>query len=329
METRTLYTPVLLLCFNRPKQTQLVFDAIRQVKPQKLYVAVDAPREGRSDDVLNCNIVKQIVQNVDWECETHYLFQSQNLGCSLSGYTAWKWIFNSEDRMIFVEDDGLASPDAFYFVQDMLEYYKDDDRIAYVGGVNYGLKYGSKSYFFSREPVATYFMGTWKRTIERYDYNLDSFHLESKTKKFKSSFRNKSEYWLKMQIFHSYRRSVETNKRYNTYDVQMTYLSYLYDMYSVYPNVNLVSNVGLDGGANNAVSVDSKFYKQYANRPRGEMAKIEYMESVYVDLEFENKFYKLRALYNKSWITHWTKSFFLQYLGTFYAKYIKPLRWDR
>ena len=89
MEKKVLYTPVLLLCFNRPEQTRQVFETIRSVKPQKLYVAVDAPREGRADDVENSKKVKEIVTNVDWECETHYLFQEKNLGCSKSGVTAW------------------------------------------------------------------------------------------------------------------------------------------------------------------------------------------------------------------------------------------------
>lgn len=329
MSAPILHTPVLFLCFNRPDCTQRVFDSIRKVKPQKLYVAVDAPREGRADDVENSRKVKEIVTNVDWECETHYLFQEKNLGCSKSGVTAWNWIFEKEDRMIFVEDDGLGSPDAFYFVQDMLEYYKDNKRIAYVGAVNYGPKYGDRSYFFSREPVATYFMGTWRRVNELYDYDLETYESVCRTKKFRSHFRTRSEYVVKQQLFRSYRNSVLSSTRQNTYDVQMTYLSYVYDMYSIYPNVNLVSNIGLDGGANNAVNPNSAFYKEYANRTIEELKEIKFVETVSVDESFEKMFYRKRALYNRKWYMVWLKSFLLEHFGTFYSRYIKPLRWDR
>ena len=329
MKAKTLYTPVLLLCFNRPKQTKQVFEVIRSVKPQKLYVAVDAPREGREDDYVNCRKVKEIVTNVDWDCETHYLFQKNNLGCSRSGVTAWEWIFSTEDKMIFVEDDGLGSKDAFYFIQDMLDLYEKDTRIAYVGAVNYGLKYGNASYFFSREPVATYFMGTWKRTYNLYDYDLDSYYDVIRTKEFRKNFRTNSEFWLKRRIFDGYRKSVEKNNRYNTYDVQMTYLSYRYNMYSIYPNVNMVSNIGLEGGANNKVSKDSSFYKEYANRTISPLEHIVYVDTFNIDERFEEVFYRKRALYNKPWYLHWFKSVFLQYFGKLYAKYVKPLRWDR
>lgn len=70
---KNLTTPVLFLCFNRPEKTQQVFDCIRRAKPSKLYVAIDAPREGRPDDVEKCNKVKEIVHNVDWPCEAKYL----------------------------------------------------------------------------------------------------------------------------------------------------------------------------------------------------------------------------------------------------------------
>lgn len=321
-----LETPVLLLAFNRPEKTALVFESIRQVRPRKLYVAVDAPRQGRPDDVEKNKKVKEIVQNVDWPCETHYLFHDKNLGCSLSGFTAWSWIFETEDRIIFVEDDGLGSPAAFYFVQEMLERYKDNPDVSYIGGVNYGPKYGNASYFFSRIPTATYFMGTWRRVFKQYEYNIDSFQITNKTKEFHNAFVNWQERIVFNQQFRSYRKSVIKGQRHNTYDVQMTYLAYKYHTYSIYPNKNLVSNIGLDGGANNASDPDSDFYKEYANRPTEIMGEIIHPTTIGYDSEFEAKFFRKRALYSKPWYNSYLKSLFLQYYGSFYRKHIKPIR---
>ena len=39
-----LKTAVLLLIFNRPDTTKKVFEQIRKIKPKKLYVASDGPR---------------------------------------------------------------------------------------------------------------------------------------------------------------------------------------------------------------------------------------------------------------------------------------------
>ena len=74
--------------------------------------------------------VIQIVKNVDWDCNVKYLIHEKNLGCSRAGIAAWNWLFSQEDRMIFVEDDGVPSVSFFYYCQELLEDYKDNDKIA-------------------------------------------------------------------------------------------------------------------------------------------------------------------------------------------------------
>ena len=325
MKGEVLYTPVLLLAFNRPEQTRQVFNSIREAQPQKLYVAVDAPREGREDDIVNCEEVKKIVQSVDWPCETHYWFRDKNLGCSRSGYLAWDWVFQSEDRMIFIEDDGLATKSAFFFVQDMLERYKDDTRVAYVGAVNHKFQYGDASYFFSRYPDSTYFMGTWKRVHQLFEYNLDSFPTTCKQDSYKQSFWGGVEKQIQERIFKYYIARLHSEYPSNSYDIQMTYLSYKYNMYSIYPNINMVSNIGTESGANHCNQSNSKHVKEFGYRPRFDMQDIKYCDNVSVDIEFEKVFFKQRTLWGKSVFRVWAKFFLLQYFGRIYYRYIKPI----
>lgn len=139
MNNNKLTTPVLFLVFNRPEKTKESFDAIRNAKPTKLYIVADAPRNGRNDDIENSKKVKEIVSNVDWECEVKHLYHSENLGCSDAGKAAWDWFFSYEEEMIFIEDDGVPTKSFFFYCQELLDKYKNDVRVAYIGGVNYGL----------------------------------------------------------------------------------------------------------------------------------------------------------------------------------------------
>lgn len=308
MSEKAFSTPILFLCFNRPAQTQRVFDSIRAIKPAKLYVAIDGARESRNDDVENSTKVKEIVHNVDWPCETHYLEHEKNLGCSRSGVTAWKWMFEHEDRMLFIEDDGLGNESAFRFVEEMLNKYQNDERIAYIGAVNYGPKYGDASYFFSREPAATYFMGTWKRVFEKYEYEIESYFDNKWKCSFIKNFNTLGEYLISTQRFESYLRSIRNGNRQQTYDIQMIYLSYKYGMMSIYPNINMVSNIGLDGGANNHVDVNDPFYLEYANRKRFELEEIIHPSDVSINKTFEKQFYKKRVLFNHRWFPRWFRN---------------------
>ena len=93
--------PILFLVFNRPELTLKVFNKIKEIKPKKLYVACDGPR--------NINNEKQIVSkvreitNLDMDCNLKKLFRNQNLGCKNAVSGALDWFFENED--FFLEDD--------------------------------------------------------------------------------------------------------------------------------------------------------------------------------------------------------------------------------
>ena len=43
-------TAILFLVFNRPETTSKVFSAIRSIKPSRLYLASDGPRENKEGE---------------------------------------------------------------------------------------------------------------------------------------------------------------------------------------------------------------------------------------------------------------------------------------
>ena len=296
MNNIKITTPVLLLAFNRPAKTRDVFECIRRAQPQKLYVAVDAPRENRPDDVENCNQVKAIVKNVDWPCETHYLFHERNQGCTLAGKKAWDWLFSQEEEMIFMEDDGVATDSFFVYCQELLERYRNDERIAYIGGVNFGQKYGDASYFFTRYSVSTYGMATWKRVYDLYDYDLDTYPTTRNTKDFRSQFFSLLERIVFLDMFDEYRKSVIKGQRINTYDRQMNYLVCKYHKWCIYPNLNQVTNIGFDlDGSNTAIDPNSEYAKAHV-RPRYELSEIVHPKEVSIDPAFERVLFRVRLL---------------------------------
>jgi hypothetical protein len=42
--------PVLLTVFNRPHETRQVLARLKDVRPEKIFVAADGPREGKPED---------------------------------------------------------------------------------------------------------------------------------------------------------------------------------------------------------------------------------------------------------------------------------------
>lgn len=310
MEKSVLYTPVLFLVFNRPEKTQRVFDIIKRVKPQKLYVAADAPREGNQSDTIGCEEVRKIVKQVDWECETHYLFHEKNLGCTLAGKTAWDWFFSQEDRMIFIEDDGFASDSFFFYCQELLEKYKDNDKLAYIGGVNYMAYSGNASYFFSRYCPPTYGMATWKRVYELYDYDMKSYETIRNSYDFVHGFWWKFERDLFRTKYDRYVNSVKEGKRENTYDVQMSYLCWRYHKYNIHPNANLVANIGFDYDGSNTIVDPNSSIAQFFSRPNEDIKELVHPSSIMVSKEDERNFFIKKVLLGKNYYFSTLKFYF-------------------
>ena len=102
-ESKTLNTAVLFLIFNRPDTTQQVFEVIRKVKPPRLYIASDGPREDRAGELLKVEEAREVVASVDWPCEVRTLYQEENLGCKYAVSGAIDWFFENEEMGIVIE----------------------------------------------------------------------------------------------------------------------------------------------------------------------------------------------------------------------------------
>lgn len=75
--THQLKAAVLFMVFNRPDTTKQVFEAIRQAKPPRLYVAADGQRADKAGEQEKCEQVRKIATQVDRDCEVKTLFRDK------------------------------------------------------------------------------------------------------------------------------------------------------------------------------------------------------------------------------------------------------------
>jgi hypothetical protein len=163
-------TPVLVLIFNRPDSAEAVMKSIRVVKPARIYIAADGPRENRSGEAEICIKTRAaVLQQIDWNCEIKTLFRSQNLGCAVAVSSAITWFFQHEEMGIILEDDCLPDTTFFSFCTELLHRYKDDNRVMHISGFNEQVApRRDESYYFSYYP-SLWGWATWRRAWEKYE----------------------------------------------------------------------------------------------------------------------------------------------------------------
>jgi hypothetical protein len=295
---KPINAPVLFMVFNRPEKTRLVWEEIRKAKPLNLYISADGARDTNTEDKIKCQQVRDIVTDVDWECNVKYLFHDSNLGCSYAGKTAFDWVFGFEDRMIELEDDTIPSQSFFYFMEEVLEKYKDNEEIGYVTGQNFsGVQSGDASYFFSHYGGSSGW-GTWRRIYKKWDYRLQKIE-KAYTSKFRSNFDSAFEYKYWLRNFEYYFKNGG-----NTYDLQSVFLIFEENLKNIVPNLNLISNIGFDNEGTNTLSRNDLF----SNKERFEFFEIIHPEMITRSVEVDRKIFEYHFLTRSraSYYLRWT-----------------------
>ncbi len=247
-----LNTAVLFLVFNRLDTTKEVFEAIREAKPPRLYIAADGARVEKDGEDQKAQAVRNyILSNIDWKCEVKTLFRDENLGCKYAVSGAIDWFFANEEMGIILEDDCLPSQSFFWFCEELLEKYKDDMRVGQISGDNFqkGIKRGDADYYFS---IYNHIWGwaSWANRWKNYDVELNTIN---DTKFIKNLFQNKNTqaYWL--EVFQNMKM-----KQIDTWDYQWTFTLWNNNQLTILPNINLVKNVGFGEDATHTVG-ESEF----------------------------------------------------------------------
>lgn len=245
-------SPILFLIFNRPKETQILFNAIKEVKPKKLYVAADGPRNNGKDEML-CEEVKDILNQIDWDCELITLFRKENLGCGKAVSSAITWFFDHETEGVILEDDCLPSKDFFRFTDEMLAKYRNDDRIGHICGCNFqdGIKRGDGDYYFSK---LTHVWGwaSWRRVWDKYDYLMTDLEEAIEIDVLSSLTDIKLN---KKILYNAFKRT--KRGEIDTWDYQYLFSNQVNGHISIIPNYNMISNIGFNSDGTHTFDTNS------------------------------------------------------------------------
>lgn len=234
-------SPVLFLVFNRPELTERVFQAIRDARPSRLYVAADGPRPWRHGEKDRCDQVRHVATSVDWPCRVETLFRDTNLGCKLAVSSAITWFFYREAEGIVLEDDCLPSQDFFRYCDELLERYRENEQVMCISGDNFISDQWrpESSYYFSRY-AHIWGWATWARAWRQYRVEVaqpGEAPIDAVLSTALSDSPRARRYWTSVM-------QKVADGRVDTWDYQWSYTLFRNGGLSCMPQVNLISNIG-------------------------------------------------------------------------------------
>lgn len=238
--------PILFCVFKRMEAVK-AFESIKNYKPERLYIAADGPRnyvKGEKDD---CDKVRQTILNlIDWPCEVKTLFREENLGCTKAIYEGISWFFENEEYGVIVEDDVLLSLDFYRVSEDVLEHYKDIEKVMMIGAQNRSGKYLKSSQLLFGTYTYIWGWGTWRRAWEKMDINMQNWPVCNKLKLFKTYGFGPGIF--KWRSYYSAYKNIQSG----SWDTRWAFSVFYNNGLTIMPQINLATNIGIgiEGGTN-------------------------------------------------------------------------------
>lgn len=245
------------MIFNRPEETARVFERIRQARPRTLLVIADGPRNDGEHDLVERT--RAVVQNIDWSCDVRVNASATNLGCRKRVSSGIDWVFNEVNEAIILEDDCLPDPTFFRFCDEMLERYRDDQRIMHVGGTNFqlGARPTQDSYYFSAINQI-WGWATWGRAWRgHYDVTMKRWPQMRETAFLRDLIGDEPA----SRVARGF-DNIHSGKT-DSWDNQWTFAMWLASGLAVLPAMNLISNIGFGQNATHTKKANSAI----ANHP--------------------------------------------------------------
>jgi hypothetical protein len=242
-------TPVAFFLFNRPLATARVFSRIAELRPSRLFLIADGPRNEEESYV--CEATRNVVSEIDWDCDVQTNFSEVNLGCKRRMSSGIDWVFSQTEQAILLEDDCLPDASFFPYCRELLERYADDERVMTISGDNmqFGIRHTPYSYYFS---AVQHIWGwaTWRRAWRKYDVQMRRWPEVAETNFTGDMVPPNAAAYLKKKMAETYAGKIDT------WDYQWTFACWLNRAFCILPAVNLISNIGFGPGATHCKKPD-------------------------------------------------------------------------
>lgn len=247
--------PVRVQVWNRPDCQQKQLNVLKQARPSILFLISDGGRNETEMKLIHKS--RSIMEGIDWDCQVYKLYMESNQGMYTMMTLARNFIWDRVDRCVFLEDDYIPAVSFFRYCAELLEKYKDDERIEMICGYNplgvYTPAAAEQDYFFSENGWAVWGTAYWKRSIGIREFPLpykdNSYICKCLTGNLSKFWKAKAEGYIRGELVDNH---VPGGEYYHAAN------SVLYHRVSIIPSKNMISNIGIDGAHASAAWMTAK-----------------------------------------------------------------------
>ena len=245
-----MLAPIALFVFNRPVHTRTTLDALRAnhgAAQSDLIVFCDAERTG--EDSENVSTVRSIVKQAAGFRSLEVVERSANLGLANSIIGGVSDVLRRYDRVIVMEDDLLTSQFFLQYMNEALDHYANDERVASIHGYTYPVGRALPETFFLRG-ADCWGWACWQRSWKLFEPDGRSLLAKLESRQLTRQFDLDGAYGFTQMLRDQIRGAN------NSWAVRWHASAFLAGKLTLYPGRSLVYNTGNDLSGSHGINTN-------------------------------------------------------------------------
>lgn len=265
--------PIALFVFKKVKQLKRTLEALKinpLAKQSDLYIFSDAAKNTK--DCSAVDLVRHYIKTVDGFNSVTIKEAGENKGLAASIIEGVTDILMNHETVIVLEDDLISSPNFLNYMNNALEYYSNYPNVFSIAGYSPPIKapvtYPYDTYFTLR--ASSWGWATWKNRWMEIDWEVSSYA------KFKRDLRARYRF-NQMGSDMTGMLSRQMKGELDSWAIRWCYHQFRFNLYTVFPVVSKIQNVGFVEGATHTKSnntnrrfstpLDNKYEQKFSFAP--------------------------------------------------------------
>lgn len=241
-----MLAPVVVFVYARPEHTIQTIESLAHnvlADRTEVFIYSDAAKNEKAQQ--NVELVREYIDTLkkrNMFKALHIIKSDMNMGLARSVIFGVTEIIQKYGKVIAVEDDLVSAPDFLQYMNDALDFYKEDSRIWSICGYTFKMRIPSD---YKHDVYLSYRGGswgwaTWKDRWEKVDWDVADYYLFKRDKKQRLKFNRGGRDMADML-------DSQMQGKIDSWAIRWCYAQSKLNMLTVYPIVSRIKNIGLDG----------------------------------------------------------------------------------
>jgi hypothetical protein len=240
-------SPIVLFVYNRPNHTKQTVEALQKnelASESELFIFSDAPRNENA--VAKVNEVREYIETIDGFQKIIIIKRDKNWGLANSIIDGVTKIVNEYGKIIVLEDDLVTSPYFLRFMNEALEMYENEEKVASIHGYIYPIDGLPETFFI--KGADCWGWATWKEEWSIFEPDSQKLLDELKQRKLQKEADFNNSYGFTKML------KDQIKGKNNSWAVRWYMSAFLKNMLTLYPGQSYVQNIGHDAEGTHCTS---------------------------------------------------------------------------